>query len=224
MRILYIYRHPDMGYSIGKVFRPIEEEIRKYAEIDSVYLPVPNYSPKGLWKNIRMARAAVRKKKYDIVHITGAEHYLIPFLKGQRVVVTVHDLGFFTNNWPSVRAVWKYLLWIRTLPLADCVTFISEKSKNEAERFVSFKKGQVYVVFNPVGKEFVHYPKEINTSCPTILHIGTKSNKNLNSTVIALKDFYCKLRIIGHLSGVQKAILNLYKIRYESVVNLTDNQ
>ena len=49
MKVLYIYRHPDMGFSIGKVFRPIENEMRKHAEVDSIYLPVPNYSVKGLW-------------------------------------------------------------------------------------------------------------------------------------------------------------------------------
>ena len=55
MRILYIYRHPDMGFSIGRVFWPIEEDMNNYAEVDNVYLPVPNYSMKGLWKNIRAA-------------------------------------------------------------------------------------------------------------------------------------------------------------------------
>ena len=29
MKILFIYRHPSMGFSIGKVFRPIEEEMKK---------------------------------------------------------------------------------------------------------------------------------------------------------------------------------------------------
>lgn len=28
MKILFIYRHPSMGFSIGKVFRPIEEEMK----------------------------------------------------------------------------------------------------------------------------------------------------------------------------------------------------
>ena len=37
MKILFIYRHPSMGFSIGKVFRPIEEEMKKYAEVDSIY-------------------------------------------------------------------------------------------------------------------------------------------------------------------------------------------
>ena len=31
MKILYIYRNQSLGFSIAKVFRPIEEEMRKYA-------------------------------------------------------------------------------------------------------------------------------------------------------------------------------------------------
>ena len=63
MKILYIYRHPDMGFSIGKVFRPIENEMKKHAEVDSIYLPVSNYSFKGMWKNIRYAQRYCKKKK-----------------------------------------------------------------------------------------------------------------------------------------------------------------
>ena len=44
MKILFIYRHPDMGYSIGKVFHSIEVEMKNKAEVNSIYLPVPNYS------------------------------------------------------------------------------------------------------------------------------------------------------------------------------------
>ena len=91
MKVLFVYRNPNLGYSIGKVFKPIEEEMRKYAEVDCVYLPAANYKPVGFVKNIRAARAAVTKKHYDIVHITGAEHYLLPFLRKERTVMTVHD-------------------------------------------------------------------------------------------------------------------------------------
>ena len=56
MKILYIYRHPDLGFSIGKVFKPIAEEMKNYADVDSIYLPIPNYSLKGLWKNIRLRK------------------------------------------------------------------------------------------------------------------------------------------------------------------------
>ena len=80
MNILFIYRHPDLGYSIGKVFKPIEEEMRKYAEVDALYLPVQNYSLMGLCRNIKAARKVTKSKDYDVINITGTENYLIPFM------------------------------------------------------------------------------------------------------------------------------------------------
>ena len=213
-----------MGYSIGKVFRSIENEMRKYAEVDSVYLPVPNYSVKGLWENIKYALSQSKKKKYDIIHITGTEHYLLPFLRNERVIITIHDLGFYTNNRSNYKNILKYFLWIKTLPLANHVTFISEKSKCETLRLVKLNEEKCSIVLNPVSSEFSPHPKVINKFCPVILHIGTGNNKNLATTAIALYDFPCKLRIVGKLTEGQKMILDLYNIHYECVSNLTDDE
>lgn len=213
-----------MGYSIGKVFRPIEEEMKKYAEVDSIYLPVPNYSFKGLWKNIRYAQKCCKKKQYDIIHITGTEHYLLPFLRNKKTILTVHDLGFYTNNKLSIRNILKCFLWIKTLPLASHVTFISEKSKNEALGLVKLREGNYSVVMNPVSEEFTAHPKEINKACPTILHIGTKVHKNIETTAIALKGFACKLRIIGKLTERQKRTLAINDIDYSCAHGLTDEE
>lgn len=224
MRVLFIYRHPDMGFSIGKVFHPIEEAMRKYCEVDALYLPIPNYKPIGLWKNIRCGIRTAKLKQYDIIHITGSEHYLLPFLKKQRTVVTVHDLGFFTNQHLNFRSIWKYFLWIKTLKYADRVTFISEKSQLEAKRYVRFQQGQDCIIHNPLGREFKYKEKKFNSSHPTVLHIGTKPNKNLKNTLIALKDFPYKLRIIGKLSKAQKNILKIYQTDYTNTYNLTDEE
>lgn len=224
MKILFIYRNPRMGFSIGKVFKPIEEEMRKYGEVDSIELPCANYSPRSMWHNIKTAKEAVRKKHYDVVHITGAEHYLLPFLRKEKTVMTVHDLGFFTNHKFGLRAIKKYILWIRTLPLATYVTFISEKSEKETLKLVKLENGRHSTVLNPVGSEFIPYPKTINTECPVILHVGTKENKNLDSTAIALKGFPCKLQIVGSLTEEQQLVLKLYSINYEQVSNLTDEE
>ena len=213
-----------MGYSIGKVFRPIENEMSKHAEVDSIHLPVPNYSVKGLWKNIKYALRQSKKKRYDIIHITGTEHYLLPFLRNERVIITIHDLGFYTNHKSDYKNILKYILWTKTLPLASYVTFISEKSKCETLRLVNLNEEKCSIVLNPVGPEFTAHPKVINKICPVILHIGTSDNKNLATTAIALYDFPCKLRIVGKLTEAQKMVLKLYNICYECVSNLTDEE
>lgn len=222
MRILYISRNPKMGFSIGKVFKPVIEQMGALADVDSIELPCDNYNPKSLVRNIRYAQSAAKQKQYDIVHITGAEHYLLPFLKKYKTVVTVHDLGFFTNQKVTPRTLGKFLLWIYSLKCANYVTFISAKSEHECLKLVGLKSGRHSVVPDAVGKEFQYVPKKINTECPIILHIGTKPNKNLESTVIALQEFPCKLRIVGDLTDGQKYTLSLYKINYEQVSNLTD--
>lgn len=213
-----------MGFSIGKVFKPIEEEMRKYCEVDSLYLPVPNYKPLGLWKNIRAARAKIKSGHYDVVHITGAEHYLLPFIRQCYTVVTVHDLGFFTNTRLNIRSLWKYMMWIRTLKLANAVTFISDKSLSEARRFVKFAGGQAMIVYNPVGPEYHYVPKKFNADSPRVLHIGTKSNKNLNNTILALRGRKCHLRIIGELTEAQLNMLHIYKTNYSCAAGLTDEE
>lgn len=224
MKVLYIYRHPDMGFSIGRVFHPIEQEMRQYCEVKSLYLPMSNYKPISLCNNIHAVFDILKNEHFDIIHITGAEHYLLPFLRGHKTVVTVHDLGFYTNQSWSIRSVWKYMLWIRTLKYADRVTFISEKSRIEAKRFVQFKKGQDRVIPNSLGKGFKYNPKEINKNYPIILHIGTKPNKNLNNTIVALRNFSCHLRIIGKLDKSQEALLQIYKTDYSNSYNLSDDE
>ena len=224
MKILFIYRHPNMGFSIGKVFKPIEQEMRKYGGVDVIYLPIPNYKPRGLWKNIRCAIKAVKHTKYDVVHITGTEHYLLPFLKRQNTIVTVHDLGFYTNKPLGIRSVWKYIGWIWSLKYAKKITFISDKSKEEASRFIHFRTNQVCIIYNPVGKEYIYYNHNFNMEKPCILHIGTKSNKNLVNSILALKNLPCHFRIVGKLSQEILVLLNENKIDYSNAFNLTDEE
>ena len=185
---------------------------------------MPNYSLKGLWRNIYAARKEVSRKHYDVVHITGAEHYLIPFLQGQRVIVTVHDLGFYTNHKGNARALWKYFAWIITLKFADRVTFISEKSMQEAKSLVKLKDERLSVIQNAVAPDFVFAPKQPNVINPIILQLGTKPNKNLHNVIRALKDTTYKLRIIGKLSESLEKMLIQNNIDYSSSENLSDSQ
>lgn len=223
MKILYIYRHPNLGYSIGKVFHPIEEEMKKYAEVDSIYLPIANYTLEGLWTNIRYVWKHCRNRKYDIVHITGTEHYLLPFLLGNKVVVTVHDLGRYFN----LRGVrrWRYwLMQIAVLKFASVVTCISSKTYSEIQENVFISKRKLIVIPNSVDNQFTFYPKEFNSDCPTILHIGTKPNKNLGRSIIALKGVKCKLRIVGKVSESDIVLLQNNKIEYSVVYNLSNDE
>ena len=87
-----------MGFSVGKVFKPIEKKMAEYAEVDSIELPVANYSFKGLWKNVSFMRKHLKKNSYDAILITGTENYLLPFIHSAKKVVVVHDVKSFFNH------------------------------------------------------------------------------------------------------------------------------
>lgn len=224
MKLLYIYRNPAMGFSIGKVFKPIEEWMNKSMEVDSIYLPATNYSLVGLWKNVKATLQAVRQKEYDIIHITGADNYLLPFLRNKNVVVTVHDLGFYTNHRNTVRAKWVFFTRVMPLKLATRITFISTKSMCEAKDLIRLREEQCMVIPNAVDPDFVYNKKKIDAYNPVILHIGTGPNKNLLRTLEALKGIRCHLRIIGKLGAIELVKLKSSGISYSNVYNLTDKE
>lgn len=225
MKILYIYRNKSLGFSIAKVFHTIELEMKRYAEVDSFYLPIAGAKPWSLWKNIQAAYKKANSQPYDIIHITGSEHYLIPFLSYRhKIIVTVHDLGFFTKEKKSLRTFYLYLLWIKTLKYANIITCVSKKTEKEVSQLVKIRNSQIYTIHNPIGNEFDFTPKLLNKECPRILHLGTKPNKNLINSIKALSGISCHLRIIGKLSQNEKSLLQNSNMDYSNAYNLSDDE
>ncbi len=215
-----------MGFSIGKVFQPIERELKLNNRVDSFYMPVGNYSLKGLVKNILAARKVIKLGDYDIVHITGTEHYLVPFLFGikSKIVVTVHDFGSLAKQKSSIHAFFKKLLFISSLKYADAITYISKQTKDEAKKLLGNLKVVERIIFDAIDDVFQYSPKIFNETKPVVLHIGTKPNKNLSNTILALKKLNVHLRIIGRLSPLDEIELQRSGLDYSNAFNLTDLQ
>ncbi len=224
MKILFVYRHPGLGYSIGKVFRTIETEIKKYAEVDSLYMPVPSYSPASLLKNIKAAASHCKGKRYDIVHITGTEYYLIPFLRHQKVIATVHDFGHYLGlRNPRRLAYW--IEHIAPLNNADAITCISAHTATEVEQAMgSAAKRKITVIPNAIDRTFTPCPKDFRTDCPTVMHIGARPHKNLTRAIEALKGIRCKLRIVEKASCSDIKMMEAYGTDYAALHDLTDKE
>lgn len=220
MKILFIYRNPALGFSFGKVFRPIELEMGKYAKVDSLELPIANYSFKGLWTNISYLRKHLKKASYDVVLITGTENYLLPFISSAKKVVVVHDVKSFFNHVSGVRRKIKELMFIKVLGKADKIVSISEQTQNELENY-GLKSD---VIYDPVSPTFTFVNKNLDKECPIILHIGTNSNKNLHNTILALKGLKCFLRIVGKISAEDIKLLYDNNIEYSTCYNISDEE
>ncbi|MCH4147440.1 MAG: glycosyltransferase [Prevotella sp.] len=225
MKVLYVYRNQQMGYSIRRVFSVIETEMAKYCEVSHLFLPCTNYSFVSMYRNIRYALHEIKVERYDIIHITGTEHYLLPFIRRYNTIITVHDLGFYTQQKSFLKRLKKYFLWIKTLKFAKRVSFVSEKSEAEALRFVRFKKRQILTIYNPYAPTYKGIsPKFFNIECPIILHIGTSENKNLKNVIAAIRGVPCELRIIGRLTKEICMQLESSFIKYSNSYDLSDEE
>lgn len=227
MKILYIRRHPSMGYSIERVSKPISDYFAEKQQATTIILQTQDYSIKSLVRNAIQVVKAIHKEKPTIVHIQGTEHYLCyitNLFKGIKTIVTVHDIGFYTNVKHSVRLWLKKFLFIDSLKKADALTFISVFTEQQTKETINSKSVKTYFIPNTVPQEYSYSPKAINTQCPTFLHIGTKKNKNLHNTIKVLSNFKCKLRIIGSLSNDDIKLLKDCNVTYSCAKDLTDEE
>lgn len=223
MRILYVYRSLKAGPSIRRVFEPIARELnRQGVAVDSMYLPYQSINPIHLIKNIQCLKKQLKRENYDAVHITGDVYYLLYFLSKYKTVVTVHDLGFYTNFKPSVKTWFLKKFWIDSLLLANLVTFISDKSLKEGLSLIDIPDNKHFVIPNPYDEQFRFVSNRHLDAVPKILHVGTKPNKNLDRVIDALSTMDCTLHIIGPLSNHYKDKLNNSSISYKAESNVSD--
>lgn len=199
--------------------------MRKYAEVDSIYMPCSTASPLSILRNCWYAFKKALKGHYDVIHITGDVHYLTFALwMFRNVVVTMHDIGHLIHTQNCFKRKFLYFLCVIPLKFATCITFISEKTKDEVMGIIDVKRQSVQIIPNPISKRFSFHKKSINTKKPIVLHIGTGENKNLNNSIEALKDMNCELRIIGRLNERQLDALNKSGIQYTNSYNLNNEE
>jgi glycosyltransferase involved in cell wall biosynthesis len=222
MRINLLFRNKNVGFSIGRVFETISSELGKSHEVTNWYMPCWRSNVLSILKNILYAGKAIQKNA--IIHITGDIHYLCWFLPHKNLVVTVHDIGFYTTRKKNVKVFLKYIVWILPLKRAKKVIFISETTKKVVLKYLKLKEEQMEVIWNPVFPEYQKTDKKFNKEKPVILHLGMGVQKNLKNLIPALKGIACHLRLVGVLRDEYNQLLEENKIEYSCVSNLTDKQ
>lgn len=224
MEVVFINRNPKIGYSIHKVFLPIIDCMKSYVQVKSLDLTGTTGRISDVLKNCKIVFKAISTDKKDTVyHITGDVHYCTLPLKGEKVIVTVHDLGRYFN----LKGIHKWLYWtLRIFPLrfAQKVVCISSATVNEVNQAIKLPKDKITIIPDEVGDEFQYSEKIFNANRPTILHIGTRPHKNLTRTIEALKGIKCLLRIVGMVEDSDIKLMNENNIDYTVVQNLSDEE
>ena len=133
MNITFFIRSKQGAISIGKLFRPLIAEIGKTEDVETYYMPSASYGIKGIIQNLWFTYC--HRNKHGINHVTGDCHFIIFALMGCKTVLTVHDLGFYTEpliKKNRLKRLFIYYLQVYfPIKLATRVIAISEKTKQE---------------------------------------------------------------------------------------------
>ena len=223
MKISYIYRAPSKERSIERVFASIVTYVKKEGhDVRESYVRAFRFWPFGLIYNI--IRYAILSMRGGVFHITGDVQYIACLMNSKRTFLTVHDcVPLHNTNVPKYSKWLCYWLWYY-LPLKHLkyITCISEATRKDLISFFPWVEHKLSVIPNPVGDEFRYVPKEINVTNPRILHVGTRSNKNLERVIESLDGVQCQLVIIGELTDKQRFLLQRYNINYINRVHISD--
>mgnify|MGYP000076015194 CR=1 FL=1 len=220
--ITFFHRNHKCGYSIYKVFKTIESELKSQnQEIEEYFMPSQYSMP---WDIIRNSIFTFKHRNTKgINHISGHIHDVTLGLIGCKTILTIHDLVFIDNVKNPLKKIYKWLFWLYIpVKLADKVICISNETKRKVLKHI--KTDKITVIYNPIDPTFKYVPKAFNQECPTILHIGTFWNKNLERTIEALEGINCHLRVIGEIDNRILQLLQEKKIQFSNVKGLSDEE
>lgn len=225
--LTFFFRHKNPAFfSIEQIFEGISEEIgRKYGkeyEVRNRILPFGSRLSR-LFPNMR----AARRQQSRINHMTGDAHYiLLGFDKRNINVLTIHDCVLLRRLSKKDPRYWiiKWMWYDWPVKKADCITVISENTRQDLLEFTKVHPAKVRVIPNFIDPAFQPALPGFNAGYPVVLFVGTTDNKNLNRLCAAMEGIPARLDIIGDLSGDQLACLQKYNIDYRRFFRLSKEE
>lgn len=223
MKITFFHWNRNSPPSIGRSFSPLITELSKNNEVEEYYVPYSGGSPLNLFRNILFIFK--HRNIEGVNHITGDIHYGVFGLLGCKSVLTIHDDYAYVKAHRGIfDKIYKWLFWIYLpIKLANRVVCISNATKEKIDKLVSNKK-TIVITQHSVSKGFEYSPVIFNKKTPTILQIGATFQKNLESTLNAIKNIECNLRVIKEMTPAQHILAAQLEIKYSNVFNLTNEE
>jgi glycosyltransferase involved in cell wall biosynthesis len=204
--------------SIEGIFRLVKERLKDEASINEFYCDA------SLSRFQNIGRAG--KSAGQVNHITGDVNFLAMGLRGKKVILTVHDLGYYENPVHSKLVKFVYRTFWFSLPLkyVDIVTVVSEFTKQKLIKYFNFPENRIRVVHDPVKPVFRFTPKEKVNDQLRVLMLGTGKHKNLDNLIEAAKGANFHLDIIGWPAADELEKLKAYQISYSVYNKLSDQE
>lgn len=225
MDITFFIRSNQAGVSIGKLFRPLIGEIGKTLNVRTYYMPSAKYGIKGIIQNLWFTFC--HRNSTGINHITGDCYFIIYALLGCKTVLTVHDLGFYTEHLHDMNRIKRLFLYYLQIyfpiKMATKVVAISEKTKQEILRSVPYSR-EIEILKHVSIDAFPYTPKILDLQHVRVLQCGTDPNKNLETTIKSLIGTLCELRVVRKMTIAQEEQAQAGNVRYSNVYDLTDEE
>jgi glycosyltransferase involved in cell wall biosynthesis len=214
MKILQIHRDKKRGFSFDELFKTLNSHFKKKIEV-KIYYEDKDLS---LYQNLQH----IKKYNVDVIHITGGIGYYSLFLNKKKTIITFHDVNHYLYDLTGFKK-WIFGLIFYKIPLnrASFVTTVSNHTKLNLIKCFNVDKNKIIVVHNPYPEDFFPRPKQNIGNIVKLLHIGTKTNKNLDNLIEAIKLMdNIELTIIGKLKEHTLKKLKEYNINFINKYNL----
>ena len=216
--VIHYHRKPLPGnFSMENLFRDLRNAIPRIYDVRIAECPFHSQGVLPRVKNVMWAR----RQQGSVNHITGDVTYIALLMNPARTILTIHDCVNLERLTGIRRWILKKLWFDWPIRRSRVVTVISGATRERLLELTNCPEEKVRVIYNPISNLLKKKPKLFDPDLPIFLHIGTKSNKNLERHAEALAGIPCLLRVIGWLSPAQRDLLNNLGITYENYHDLS---
>lgn len=221
-RIVHVQRRPQPAqFSVEGYFHRVRQCLLQ-AGVGVTLVVLPAFS-KGVWNRVQNLLSAARCRR-NLCHVTGDVQYAVLLLRRERTVLTVLDCEILHRLKGLRRFILKTLWFSWPLRNVSRVTVISEETRRQLVREVSFPPDRIHVIPVSVSPLYVPTAAAFCSDCPRILQVGTKANKNVERLVQALRGLPCHLDLVGPISDGLRSLLSDCQVQYTAWGRLTDEQ
>ena len=223
MKITFFHWAYGDDSSIKRSFMPLIRELRKGYVVYEYSVPYIGSNPIHVVKNILFV---YRKRSGNGVnHITGDIHYCIIGLLGVKSVLTIHDDFAFTTAKKGVfDRLYKWIFWLYLpIKLANKVLCISPTTKEAIDGLVKNNKTEVFPQHS-LSENYTYSEDRKMKSSSIILQVGTLPQKNLETTLKALRNSTYELHVIRKMTCQQMQLAKELNVHVCNKYDLSDEQ
>jgi glycosyltransferase involved in cell wall biosynthesis len=221
MKVVQVFRKKHARFfSIESVFGRVQVAWPSEDKPEALFLPKSGIA----LQNLLFLFKESKRRKETLFHVTGDAHYAVLALPRDRTILTIHDSVFFEQHKGIKLWLLKKILLDIPVWYSRNITTISDKSKQEIIRYTACDPQKIRVIPNPVSPAVNYQPKAFNATCPRILFVGVKPNKNLERVCEAIQNLDCRLQVIGNLFEPQVSLLNKCGIQYNAAHGISEEE